>query len=278
MWQRWQVILGDDVDDYADRLAALLEHPISRWSLERQHEGPQGRRIDIEVPPGWLPVVERLFRELEALPEWPIISRVEGRHAGLVIDHDGDHDSRAACLVETAIGVCEHRCQVCGARGRLQDNDLWTQRVCQTHWLDLSVPDVGEPWPPIQSLVHLRGGAVLLFGNVHGFIDQPLRPWRADSRVSLNRQLDARDAVACALDPRETARQLDASIFQGGAILRQFELVDAHPLLAQAAEDFDMASDRLESLIVEVQTGGRWHNAASALSALLRGDYDKDVG
>lgn len=268
------------VDDFAARLMRLLDHPLSQRSLNRQHLGALGTRVDIEVTPGWIAVVERLYRELSILPEsqWLVISRIKEKYASLVIDYDADHDSRAACLIETASAICDHRCQICGARGRLQDDGFWLRRLCQTHWLDVNAPGVGEPWPPIQVLVHLRGGAILSFGQIHGFEDQPLRPWRANSRVSLNRQLDIRDAIACALDPAETARQLDATIFHGEAIRRQFELADARPLLTQAATGFGMASDHLAALIDEMLTAQKWHRAAWTLSALLRGDYDEDVG
>jgi len=109
------------LNDYADRVAALLERPLF-----------SGPHIGLAFPPGWMPLIETLVAAIEALPggEELRVRQTKTKLGGLRFrlarpEISGDKNSYAEdpimAAAEELITVAETRseaiCMVCGEAG-----------------------------------------------------------------------------------------------------------------------------------------------------------------
>ena len=70
----------------------------------------------LEVGPGWLPILERLFADLEALENPPLVGSVKSKFARLRVSAAGA-DALAAQMIAHAEACAAVTCEECGAPG-----------------------------------------------------------------------------------------------------------------------------------------------------------------
>ena len=222
------------IEDNERRRAALLRHPLSQDSMNREGFGGFGTLMDVSVEAGWLGIVERMFDALAALPEGdrPRIAQIKEKFGGLRVHLFGGSD-RAEPIVARAEAEAHRTCQFCGSRGRIQSVRGWVANCCATH-ADLSLmprrettplqwAERGEDAPAMRvavSIARLSDGFVKLeAGGVTGCTFGPGFVRR--EAEWLNAYFEGGD-VATAADPEAAMRDLDEILFGPAGTARTF--------------------------------------------------------
>lgn len=223
------------LEEIERRRSALLRHPLSQNSMNREGFGDFGTLMDVSVEAGWLGIVERMFDALAALPDAdrPQIAQIKEKFGDLrVYAHGGSDESDA--IVARAEGEATRTCQHCGSRGRVHSVRGWYANVCSTH-ADLSLiprhettpeqwAEPGEDAPAMRIAVSAEraddDGFVRL--KVEGVTECTFGPGlvRRESEW-LNAFFEGGD-VAVSPDPEAAMRALDEILFGPAGIARTF--------------------------------------------------------
>ena len=92
--------------------------------------------FDVSPPPGWVPLVDRLLRRIDAAlqpedREGFQISQVKEKFGGLRVYHSGGDEIEA--MVDEADEEAQRTCEVCGAPGRKRTGGGWIAVRCDKH-------------------------------------------------------------------------------------------------------------------------------------------------
>lgn len=117
-----------------ERIAALMRHPLSQRSMNRENLGALGTLCDISIQPGWVGIIERLYERFMMLPEErrPVIVQIKEKFGTLrvyvqTVDPDVD------APIKIAEAESARACQVCGCRGRMRKIGRWYATLCGVH-------------------------------------------------------------------------------------------------------------------------------------------------
>jgi hypothetical protein len=143
-YRNWEI-------DFANRFPLALSE--MRWPskpLETFETEPLAR-WGIDIMPGWRPVLERLLERLESeIAAQPIgerdrfrIVQIKEKFGRLTIYLDAESTPAMRAAIDEAGEVSTRTCEVCGARGELQQRNGWWAPRCKQH-------ETWRPWQGFQ--------------------------------------------------------------------------------------------------------------------------------
>jgi hypothetical protein len=236
--------------------------------LAMHHAKQDWRKQQIQLGPGWVPLVGEMLDGLLALPqrEQPPIKYIRTLGGALDVSWGGD-SPEADSIIASATAESVHLCEYCGARGRLQKTAGQERILCRTHGDlahrgaldDYPVADLvrkGLGFPRRRMLVGLTIGgqtesgcraALLSRSGEEGFAMDSvhfLAAWLTGT---------AKHADLHAVDAHHLGQLLDFGVFSWLGRGRTFDIHEAKPALQAAAKRRGEDPRFLERLFCDVR-------------------------
>jgi hypothetical protein len=128
-------------DEYRTRLKAIFEHPV--WT---------GATSDLDIPPGWLAIMEQLLKDFDADPrmEGAYLMRVQQKYDSWYIHCNLDyHDIIARASITRAEEASAECCEACSAPGREHRLDFSYWTLCDDH----AKPGINDLMSPFREIL-----------------------------------------------------------------------------------------------------------------------------